>query len=98
MKTSDDFSDIFGKYGRFLEVNYDIETIPISGFNSNYMAVYGKSDITAKVHFYGSISVDSFVADLATAQQEEKDKQIRERNPTVMRAWEDYQLLLKLAC
>lgn len=90
-------TDLFYEYGHILEINYDIETIPIGGFGASYSAVYGRSDITARIRFRGRDAVLSLCEDLKTLKDIREEERVRLRNPSVQKAWEEYQLLLKLS-
>jgi hypothetical protein len=90
-------NDLFDEYGHLLEINYDIETIPIGGFGASYSAVYGRSEITAKIRFRGKESVRRLYDDLRKLKDVREEEAARLKSPAVHKAWEEYQLLLKLS-
>lgn len=77
--------------------SFSSETAPISLHNYGGTHDYaGDSTLSADVRFY---SIDYFrrlCADLASVIAAEEEEKLRKEIPTLQRAWDDYQLLLKL--
>jgi len=97
MSNLDDLTTAFSAYGYLIKLDVNVETIPLGGFGVNTMAVYGKQDITAEMRFYGRQGLYDFRDDMLKCQQLKEEEKIRANNPSVQRAWEEYQLLLKLS-
>ena len=81
------------KYGYCSRIETKCDPIDVSTATSSF-AILGKSWIEMDLKFQDHYHLEKFVDDLSSIDEEEY---IRSRNPTVQRAYEEYQLLLKLS-
>jgi hypothetical protein len=89
---------IFKRYGGVVRVDVKQDTFDITGYGRNSMSVLmGKSTLTLEAEFYSGHAFSHFANDLLRVHQLDVEEAIRADNPTVQRAWEEYQLLLKLS-
>jgi hypothetical protein len=84
------------RYGEISRVDYHqnhLETVYGLGAYS-YRAPIRDATVSVELKFFGSESFERF---FQVHQEQQLEAQLREKSPTLQKAWEEYQLLLKLS-
>lgn len=88
---------IFNKYGARLSVDYKTETQDLAyigcAMRFQYMMDTG---VSMNIDFRGTRGFTHFVDDLVRLDELYDEEYQRRHNPVLQRAWEEYQILLKL--
>jgi hypothetical protein len=95
MNNIDHFYDYFKKYGSTPTVDVDYDHIPISMYGIS-SSIYSRTTITISFRIYSGNDFERFQDDLFLARAEREAEKIRRESPIVQKAYEEYQLLLKL--
>ena len=86
------------KYGGAAEFNVKTETHDFYGMGAYTAAsMVGRQTITMTMNFHHRDGFDHFAKDLLLLEEIKDEEYVRQRNPTVQQAYEEYQLLLKLS-
>jgi len=92
------FYYILERYGARPNIQIKIDTHDLFGYTSTAIAhVAGRQTITMDTTFFDRRMFDQFVKDVSYLQELIEDERVRNNNPTVQQAYEEYQLLLKLS-
>lgn len=87
---------IFGRYGALSKFEYIENIIPLSTYNASHQ-IYSGSQVNCEIRFPSYSTFRQFLEEMQVVQDYIDDKRIRDLNPTVARAYAEYQLLLKLS-
>jgi hypothetical protein len=80
-------------YSRITDVEVQPEELPLYSYSKSVNAIRGRNKVVMRLEFYSLEGVE----DLAKfAEEQEYEERLRERNPTLQKAYEEYQILLKL--
>jgi len=89
--------ELFHRYHSLIAVDVGVETDDLSfaGSAMSYSMVRS-STIKMNVVFHSPGGFENFVRDIVRLEELSDEEYLRHKNATLMRAWEEYQLLLRL--
>jgi hypothetical protein len=90
------FYEIFYRYGSYPRVEVVTETHDITTMGTAIQQIAGHTTIKLNIEFHGR-GFDHFIEDLIRLEEIKDEGYLRRHNPTLQRAYEEYQLLLKLS-
>lgn len=89
--------DLFSRYGADLRISIDPDMQFVPGSSRQYSFAGRNKSATINVRFCSTGTFDQFVEDIIHLSEIADEEHLRQSNPTLQRAYEDYQLLLKLS-
>lgn len=87
----------FNRYGGQPRIQVDMPTTEIFSHNRTATIMAGFPTISLNVDFRDRFMFETLAGDLAEMNNLLVEKAVRERNPAVQRAYEEYQLILRLS-
>lgn len=96
-----DFDNLYSSFHRYgaspnFKINQETHEISGYGYGTAMAQVAGRRVITMTIDF-PAVGLKHFAMDLTILRGLGEERDVRARNPTVQRAYEEYQLLLKLS-
>lgn len=87
---------ILSKYCVIENIEVKQSFIPAMSYR-NYYEVTGYNRISVDLDFIGIRPLEKLLDDLEKSSKYAYEEKLRENNPLLQKAWEEYQLLLKLS-
>jgi len=89
--------ELFRRYHSFISVGVGVETdnLSFAGSAMQYSMIR-ESTIKMNVVFHSSNGFNQFVTDIVRLEEISDEEYLRRHNPALQRAWEEYQIILKL--
>ena len=83
----------FNRYGARPQVNTRPHDYDINGTTYRYL---GRNPVELNIEFVGVEYFNKFILDMIRFEETKDEEYLRHRNPTLLKAYEEYQILLKL--
>lgn len=93
-----DIENLFGNYGAYTHVDVQREDHESWSMNSPYpnIVVGGSVSIELSINFDSYATLGRLIKDLDMVQKMQHEEKLRRQSPAAQRAWEEYQIILKL--
>ena len=91
-----ELDEIFRYYGIYANINTSFDTINLTSNGSSGVAGFGTGCISVDFDIHSIETFYRFINDLKHGRDSDVEEKLRDENATLQRAYEEYQLLLKL--